>query len=157
MKLSLIIFHFSFVFLLGCKSELTAHKPNVETKIAPIEESYKVIYKSQMSSKKTKEHQIITSNEELSNLVSEMNIDAKDYTIFLNIDFKKYNLLAYYLGEKPTGGYDVVLNEVKETKDQMIFSFKETVPTIDELTTSTSTSPCIFVQVLKNKKIVLQY
>ena len=110
-----------------------------------------------MSSKKTKEHQIITSNEELSNLVSEMNIDAKDYTIFLNIDVKKYNLLAYYLGEKPTGGYDVVLNEVKETKDQMIFSFKETVPTIDELTTSASTSPCIFVQVLKNKKIVLQY
>ena len=123
MKLSFVIFQFYLVFLMGCKSDSTAHTSvAATTKLVTMEESYRVIYKSQMSSKKVKEYQIITSNEALSNLVSEMNIDPKDYQVFLNIDFKKYNLLAYYLGEKPSGGYDIVLQEVKESETHYVFN-----------------------------------
>jgi len=157
MKLSFVIFHFYLVFLMGCKSDSTAHTSvAATTKLVTMEESYRVIYKSQMSSKKIKEYQIITSNEALSNLVSEMNIDPKDYQVFLNIDFRKYNLLAYYLGEKPSGGYDIVLQEVKENKDQILFSFKEIEPKLGEMTTSVISAPCMFIKVLKAKKIVIE-
>jgi hypothetical protein len=73
----------------------------------------------------------------------------------LAIDLEKHDLVACFLGEKTTGGYDIEVADVLFTKTTAEIILKETVPEKNEIVTDAFTSPYLFVVVPKNKTILV--
>ncbi len=44
------------------------------------------------------------------------------------IDFKKHTLVGVFLGQRPTGGYAVTINQIKKTKKELLVSYAERKP-----------------------------
>lgn len=65
------------------------------------------------------------------------------------VDFKKYDVVAYFVGSKPTGGYSVELSGVDRTKDGATVKFRLMKPGKGSVVTQAFTSPFIIQAVEK--------
>jgi hypothetical protein len=64
-------------------------------------------------------------------------------------------LIACFLGEKTTGGYDIEVADVLFTDTTAQIILKEIGPEKNEFVTNAFTSPYLFVLVPKNKTILV--
>lgn len=116
---------------------------------------YEVVFKSQIGGKKEKSSQVIKNYEEFNSLITALNIGEEYFGKLLAIDLEKHDLVACFLGEKTTGGYDIEVTDVLFTKTTAEIILKETGPQKNELVTDAFTSPYLFVLVPKNKTILV--
>lgn len=116
---------------------------------------YEVVFKSQIGGKKEKSNQVIKNYEEFNALITALNIGEESFGKLLAIDLEKHDLVACFLGEKTTGGYDIEVTDVLFTKTTAEIILKETSPQKNELVTDAFTSPYLFVLVPKNKTILV--
>jgi len=64
------------------------------------------------------------------------------------IDFDKQIVVGLFLGDKPTGGYDVeVMRVIQGNNDELVIYHREKSPTAGSLTTQSLTQPFHIVQV----------
>lgn len=117
---------------------------------------FEVVYKSQIGGKKEKSNVIIKNYEDFNALISELNIDEEEYGKLLSIDIEKHDLLVCFLGEKPSGGYDVDVEKVKFSPTASEVILKEIAPEKNAMVTSVITTPYIFITLPKNKTIVIK-
>ncbi|CCG53379.1 Probable lipoprotein precursor [Flavobacterium indicum GPTSA100-9 = DSM 17447] len=151
-KLIVVVIISIFTFLLSCKTQPAPSNIIVEKEL----ETYKVIYKGQISSKKVKENIVIKDNESFTNLISELNIQPADYEVLLNVDFEKNNLLVLFIGEKPTGGYDIDVDKVLFLEKTIEVYPKISIPSKDSFSTTAITSPYVMVTISKGKEIIVK-
>lgn len=135
------------ILCLSCKPKQTVVEEN---------DVFEVVYKSQIGGKKEKSNQIIKNYEDFNALISELNIDEQEYEKLLSIDLEKHDLLVCFLGEKTTGGYDVVVDNVKFLSKSAEVTLKEIVPEKNAMVTMSLTSPYMFVTLPKNKTIIIK-
>jgi hypothetical protein len=118
-------------------------------------DKFEVVFKSQIGGKKEKSTQVIKNYEEFNALITALNIGDESFGKLLAIDLEKHDLVACFLGEKTTGGYDIEVIDVLFTKTTAEIILKETVPEKNEIVTDAFTSPYLFVVVPKNKTILV--
>jgi hypothetical protein len=116
---------------------------------------YEVVFKSQIGGKKEKSTQVIKTYEEFNALITALNIEEESFGKLLAIDLEKHDLIACFLGEKTTGGYDIEVADVLFTYTTAQIILKEIGPEKNEFVTNAFTSPYLFVLVPKNKTILV--
>lgn len=116
---------------------------------------YEVVFKSQIGGKKEKSTQVIKNYEDFNALITALNIGEESFGKLLAIDLEKHDLVACFLGEKNTGGYDIEIADVLFTDTTAQIILKEITPEKKELVTDAFTSPYLFVLVPKNKTILV--
>ena len=117
-------------------------------------DKYEVVFKSQIGGKKEKSSQVIKNYEEFNALITALNIGEESFGKLLAIDLEKHDLVACFLGEKTTGGYDIEVDDVLFTDTTAQIILKEITPEKNQLVTDAFTSPYLFVLVPKNKTIL---
>ena len=118
-------------------------------------DKYEVVFKSQIGGKKEKSSQVIKNYEEFNVLITSLNIGEESFGKLLAIDLEKQDLVACFLGEKTTGGYDIEVDDVLFTDTTAQIILKEITPEKNQLVTDAFTSPYLFVLLPKNKTILV--
>jgi hypothetical protein len=136
-----------FLLFLSCKPALQV--------IVKEKDKYEVVFKSQIGGKKEKSSQVIKNYEEFNALITSLNIEEESFGKLLAIDLEKHDLVACFLGEKTTGGYDIEVDDVLFTDTTAQIILKEITPEKNQLVTDAFTSPYLFVLVPKNKTILV--
>jgi len=136
-----------FLLFLSCK-------PSQQV-IVKEKDKYEVVFKSQIGGKKEKSSQVIKNYEEFNSLITALNIGEESFGKLLAIDLEKHDLVACFLGEKTTGGYDIEVADVLFTDTTAQIILKEITPEKNQLVTDAFTSPYLFVLVPKNKTILV--
>jgi hypothetical protein len=136
-----------FLLFLSCK-------PSQQV-IVKEKDKYEVVFKSQIGGKKEKSSQVIKNYEEFNVLITSLNIGEESFGKLLAIDLEKHDLVACFLGEKTTGGYDIEVDDVLFTDTTAQIILKEITPEKNQLVTDAFTSPYLFVLVPKNKTILV--
>ena len=142
------------VSLVGVCLLFLSCKP-VQQVVVKEKDKYEVVFKSQIGGKKEKSSQVIKNYEEFNALITTLNIGEESFGKLLAIDLEKHDLVACFLGEKTTGGYDIEVTDVLFTKTTAEIILKETGPQKNEPVTDAFTSPYLFVLVPKNKTILV--
>nr|WP_298656572.1 protease complex subunit PrcB family protein [uncultured Flavobacterium sp.] len=146
---------FTIFFIHACKTNASISSAQ-ETAKSNDEIVYAMVYKNQQGTIKTKQTRIITTNEAFTNLITELAIPATDYETILNIDLKKYALVAYFMGEKPSSGFDVKVENVFVTDTKIELTIREIFPAKGDLVADVLTAPYVFIVVPKGKEIVVK-
>ena len=136
-----------FLLFLSCKP--------AQQVIVKEKDKYEVVFKSQIGGKKEKSSQVIKNYEEFNALITALNIGEESFGKLLAIDLEKHDLVACFLGEKTTGGYDIEVDDVLFTDTTAQIILKEITPEKNQLVTDAFTSPYLFVLVPKNKTILV--
>jgi hypothetical protein len=136
-----------FLLFLSCKP--------AQQVIVKEKDKYEVVFKSQIGGKKEKSSQVIKNYEEFNALITSLNIEEESFGKLLAIDLEKHDLVACFLGEKTTGGYDIEVDDVLFTDTTAQIILKEITPEKNQLVTDAFTSPYLFVLVPKNKTILV--
>ena len=136
-----------FLLFLSCKP--------AQQVIVKEKDKYEVVFKSQIGGKKEKSSQVIKNYEEFNALITSLNIEEESFGKLLAIDLEKHDLVACFLGEKTTGGYDIEVDDVLFTETTAQIILKEITPEKNQLVTDAFTSPYLFVLVPKNKTILV--
>ncbi len=136
-----------FLLFLSCKP--------AQQVIVKEKDKYEVVFKSQIGGKKEKSSQVIKNYEEFNALITSLNIGEESFGKLLAIDLEKHDLVACFLGEKTTGGYDIEVDDVLFTDTTAQIILKEITPEKNQLVTDAFTSPYLFVLVPKNKTILV--
>ncbi|WP_353169707.1 protease complex subunit PrcB family protein [Flavobacterium sp.] len=144
----------NIVSLIGVCLLFLSCKPAQQV-VAKEKDKYEVVFKSQIGGKKEKSTQIIKNYEEFNALITTLNVEEESFGKLLAIDLEKYDLVACFLGEKTTGGYDIDIADVLFTATTAQIILKEIGPEKNEIVTDAFTSPYLFVLVPKNKTILV--
>jgi hypothetical protein len=142
------------VLLIGVCLLFLSCKPAQQV-VAKEKDKYEVVFKSQIGGKKEKSNQVIKNYEEFNALITALNVEEESFGKLLAIDLEKYDLVACFLGEKTTGGYDIDVADVLFTDTTAQIILKEIAPEKNVLVTDAFTSPYLFVLVPKNKTILV--
>ena len=144
----------NMVSLIGACLLFFSCKP-VQQVIVKEKDHYEVVFKSQIGGKKEKSNQVIKNYEEFNALITALNIEEESFGKLLAIDLEKHDLVACFLGEKTTGGYEIDVANVIFTETTAQIILKEIGPEKNKLVTDEFTSPYIFVLIPKNKVILV--
>lgn len=135
------------ILFLSCKP--------VQQVVVKEKDHYEVVFKSQIGGKKEKSTQVIKNYEDFNTLITALNIGEESFGKLLAIDLEKHDLVACFLGEKSTGGYDIEIEDVLFTDTTAQIILKEITPKKNELVTNAFSSPYLFVLIPKNKTILV--
>ena len=142
------------VSLVGVCLLFLSCKP-VQQVVEKEKDHYEVVFKSQIGGKKEKSTQVIKNYEDFNTLITALNIGEESFGKLLAIDLEKHDLVACFLGEKSTGGYDIEIEDVLFTDTTAQIILKEITPKKNENVTNAFSSPYLFVLVPKNKTILV--
>jgi hypothetical protein len=142
------------VLLIGVCLLFLSCKPAQQV-VVKEKDKYEVVFKSQIGGKKEKSTQVIKNYEEFNALITALNIGEESFGKLLAIDLEKHDLVACFLGEKTTGGYDIEVADVLFTETTAQIILKETGPEKNKPVTDAFTSPYLFVLIPKNKTILV--
>jgi len=70
------------------------------------------------------------------------------------VDFQKHSIVAVFMGQKPTAGYNTKIEKVHKRKKTIVISYRETSPPADAITASVITTPYSMVQIDRISKKV---
>lgn len=71
------------------------------------------------------------------------------------VDFSKYTVIAVFMGEFPTGGYDIEVKNIIEHEDKIVVVVKKTSPEPGAIVTQAFTQPYHIVKIGKTNKPVV--
>jgi hypothetical protein len=118
--------------------------------------SFSVIYKSEMGGAEKPGHLLIQDNETYIQFIESLKLDESEYAKFLAVDFKKKNVLVLYQGQKTSGGYSIDIESVVNDNSTIVVKKKEIQPKAGEITTTVITSPYCIALIPKGKKLIIE-
>lgn len=113
---------------------------------------YEVLIQKSNDGAKVRFFEIISQPDEFTMIKSDP--ELKDKIEPNAIDHANFLILS--MGEKPTGGYSIGIDNVKETDKNIIVSVKETEPKPGEMATMGFTNPYCVVRINSKKEIIIQ-
>ena len=121
-----------------------------------MDNSFSVIYKSEMGGAEKSGHLLIQDNETYIQFIESLKLDESEYAKFLAVDFKKKNVLVLYQGQKNSGGYEIDIESLSNSKESIVVKKKETGPKKGEMATTVITSPYCIALIPKGDKIIIE-
>ena len=116
---------------------------------------FKIIEQGQFSKIEQKQNIVVDSQEEWQKLwrqhTAQMSIGSFQGP---TIDFTDTTVIGVFLGKHSTGGFSISIQELVETRDEMIVTLVETSPPPDAMVTQALTSPFQIIKVPKISKPV---
>lgn len=76
--------------------------------------------------------------------------ENKQSALALHVDWSKEMLLAAFMGEKPTGGYSVTIQDVRPERGRLVVTVAQSAPGHGMMTTQVLTTPFDIVAVKKS-------
>ena len=64
------------------------------------------------------------------------------------VDFSKDIVAGVFLGEKPTGGYDIAIIRIEQSQNSLVIEYRETNPLPGSIVTQVLTQPFHIVKIL---------
>ena len=83
-------------------------------------------------------------------LITSAGIDIQE-----DIDFDESTIIAVFMGQQSTGGYEVEIKKIVEGADQITVTFESTEPSEDEMVAQVITSPYHMVKIDQAEKAVV--
>ena len=152
MKFSVLL----LTFLLGCNSSKnmnTSMNKNYEYS----QVSFETLIEDQMGGYVKEEIRVISDRKSLLEVYGYVNRIRKPGFSIPEIDFSKETVIAVFMGEKTTGGYGVIVEDVKEEKGKLVVAIKETKPGSKNMVTMAITQPFCIVKInSSNKELVFK-
>lgn len=143
------------VLIVGCKPNQVI-EPKKERVIKENINTYSILLHNVTGGKKEAQRLIIKDNESFLNLINDMSFEEESQSKVLDVDFNKFDVVCAFVGEKTTGGYDIILNKVEFLNQIVELDLEITEPKEGELTASVITSPYIFIQIPKNRTVIFK-
>ena len=152
MKFSVLL----LTFLLGCNSSKnmnTSMNKNYEYS----QVSFETLIEDQMGGYVKEEIRVISDRKSLLEVYGYVNRIRKPGFSIPEIDFSKETVIAVFMGEKTTGGYGVIVEDVKEEKGKLVVAIKETKPSPGDMIITVITQPFCVVKInSSNKELVFK-
>ena len=118
--------------------------------------SFSVIYKSEMGGAEKPGHLLIQDNETYIQFIESLKLDESQYANFLKVDFKKKDVLVLYQGQKTSGGYSIDIESVVNDNSTIVVKKKEIQPKAGEITTTVMTAPYCIALIPKGNKLIIE-
>jgi len=141
-----------FASLLGLIFSCNSQK----TTSGKLSSEYTILYQSAYGGADAEGLAVISSEKDLTDLCSKLQIDKHISASFPKIDFIKNDVLALYLGQRTTGGYEITVQDIVVSNDTTVVIRNTKAPKAGELVTMALTNPYCLVLVAKNKKYELK-
>lgn len=142
-KSALYIILFSF---LSCSSVKEEMKKN---------DQFKTIYESSYGGNESNGYEIIESEDKLKKELLRLNV-PNEIIDTLEIDFKKNVVLILHLGEKNTGGYGIIVENIQFENETLIVQSKKTFPEKGGYVTMALTNPFCVTIIPKAAKYIVE-
>ena len=102
----------------------------------------------------TSDQVIVTDENALSKLFSEINTNQEPGYTVPNVDFGSDLIIALFMGEKTTGGFSIHVENIIETSSNIEIVYKEKGPKPTDMVTMAITHPYCIIKIKKpNKEI----
>jgi len=139
------------VLILSCSSTKNIDVP-IKTENNTNKLLFETLIEDQIGGYATPEIRVVKDRESLLKVYGQLNRTRKPGFPIPEIDFSKETIVAVFMGEKNTGGYGVVVEDVKEEKDKLVVSIKETKPSTGAMVITVITQPFCIVKINSLKK-----
>ena len=96
--------------------------------------------------------EVLTESKEIKMLESDENLKKK----INSEDIVKSNFVILNMGEKPTGGYLIGIENVEETSDNIIITVKDENPKTQTVTAQVFSNPYTIVKINSKKEIIFK-
>lgn len=136
---------YSLLFLVLILTSCSSTKKPIESK--PL---YDVLFGSDYGGGSFQFYEIISEENEFKMLLGDDMI--KQYV--KKDDIKSSNFILVNMGEKPSGGYTMKVEKIKELKDKIEVTIKEISPS--GMATSVMTKPCYIIKIKSKKPIEIK-
>lgn len=113
---------------------------------------YEVLTQQSNGGAQVRFFEILTESREIKMLENDENLRNK----VKSTDVNTANFVILNMGEKPSGGYSIAVESVRETADKIYIKVKETGPAEGEMATMAMTYPYAIVKVNSKKEIVVE-
>ena len=113
---------------------------------------YEVLSQQSQGGASIQFYEILTEEAEIRMLLGDENLKNK----ISADDMKNSTVLILNMGEKPTGGFSITVEEVKEVSDKVIVTLKENIPPSGAMVTMALTNPYTVVKINSKKKIEIR-
>ncbi len=121
-----------------------------------MDNSFSIIYKSEMGGNEKAGHLLIQDNETYIQFIESLKLDESQYANFLKVDFKKKNVLVLFQGQKNSGGYEIDIESLLNENDSIFVKKKETGPKKGEMATTVITTPYCIALIPQGNKIIIE-
>ena len=141
------------VLLFSCNStKKTVEESNnnsSEVKKTSTTNLYEVLTQSAYQGKEDKSYEVIKDKTSLQNLYALVND-----TEVPKVDFSKSRIVALFLGQRNSGGYEIKVKNVEEKAGKIVVTVEETKP--EGMATMAITNPYTIVKINSTKEIIFK-
>ncbi|WP_417352677.1 protease complex subunit PrcB family protein [Flavobacterium alkalisoli] len=113
--------------------------------------NYEILTESGYGGHETAFNEVITSQERLDELYRELNIES-----IPTVDFDNNNVVALFMGQKPSGGYSIGIDNVKIENKTAFVKVKTTKPKAGENVTMALMQPYCIATITKTNKVTFE-
>ncbi|HEX8269660.1 MAG TPA: protease complex subunit PrcB family protein [Flavobacterium sp.] len=113
---------------------------------------YEVLTQQSTGGASIRFYEILTEQKEIRMLLGDDNLRKK----IGPGDITSANFIILNMGEKPSAGYSITVDEVVETSDKIIVTVKEKEPSSDSMSASVMTNPYTIVKINSKKPIEIK-
>lgn len=142
------------ILLFSCsttKKTSEENKSNPEVKKPATSALYEVLSQSAYQGKDEKSFEVISDKATLLKLY-----EAIHDTEVPKIDFKKQRIVALFLGQRNSGGYEIKIKNVEEKDNKIYVTVEEVSPKPGDMATMAITNPFVVAKINSTKEIVFK-
>jgi len=139
------------IVLFSCNStKKTTQETKTSTEMTkPANQLYEVLAQSAYQGKETKSYEVIKDKASLASLYESIHD-----TEVPKVDFNKARIVALFLGQRSSGGYEIKVKNVEEMGGKIIVYVEEIKP--DGMATTVMTNPFTIIKVNSTKEIIFK-
>ena len=135
------------LLIIGCST--TTKTAVIENKAKGL---YEILSQQSQDGASIKFFEILTEEDEIGMLRGDETLKGK----ISADDMKNSTIVILNMGEKPTGGFSISVQEVQELPDRILMIIKENEPAADSMVTMGITNPYTIVKINSKKKIEIR-
>jgi enhancing lycopene biosynthesis protein 2 len=118
--------------------------------------TFSTIYKNSNGGSEKSGYLHVTNNEEYIKLIESLKIDESEFNKLVTVNFKEYDIIILYQGQKNTGGYSIDVASIHWEKDILLVKKNETFPEAGKPVTMALTNPYCITIIPKAKNIFIE-
>lgn len=135
------------LLIIGCST--TTKTAVIENKAKGL---YEILSQQSQDGASIKFFEILTEEDEIGMLRGDETLNGK----ISADDMKNSTIVILNMGEKPTGGFSISVQDVQELPDRILMIIKENEPAADSMVTMGITNPYTIVKINSKKKIEIR-
>ena len=128
----------------------------IAPKVNVLPPTFSTIYKNSNGGSEKSGYLHVTNNEEYIKLIESLKIDESEFNKLVTVNFKEYDIIILYQGQKNTGGYAIDIESVSNNDTTIVVKKREIGPKKGELVTTVITTPYCIVLIPKGNRLIIE-